>query len=53
MKEVYNVEIFELGYWQSIFTTDNLVHACREASFLTLNLREERIRILDGKNKEL
>ena len=42
---MFNVETYQLGYWESIFTTNNLVEACREASFLCLTIREEWVRI--------
>ncbi len=53
MKETFNLEYKEAGVWNSILTTTDLIEACREASFLCLNIREEWIRILNGQNKEL
>lgn len=49
----YNLEFRELGVWSSILVTESLIEACREASLLTLAIREEWIRILDWNNKEL
>lgn len=47
---MFNVEIFQLGYWESVFTTNDFADACREASFLCLTIREEWVRIeQDGK----
>jgi len=51
--QIYNVEIYEMGYWESILATDDLWEAIKEASFLTESIPENKVRILDGEDKEI
>lgn len=51
--QIYNVEIYEMGYWESVLATDNLWEAIQEASFLCEGIPENRVRILDGEDKEI